>query len=832
MQRVYIIAFATGIWLLQQQAHLPDRSLMLVAGLALGCLILSVACFIVWRQLHRKPLPRSPTRHRHAGISAIASKGLVVVLLMSSGFYWAALVAHWRLSDELPHAWQGRDIELTGIVASLPQASSHSVRFEFDTEQILTPDADVPHHIQLSWYLEGGKNTARTALPPIQAGERWKLTVRLKRPHGQANPHGFDFEGWALERNIRAIGYVRKSADNHRLDAMVNQPRYQIERLRQNIRQHFLSILPDAPYNGVMIALAIGDQHAIPQQQWQLFTRTGTNHLMSISGLHITMVSGLIFSLVYWLWCRSYRLTLWLPARKAAIAAGLLTALLYTLLAGSAIPAQRTLYMLAVLGIALWAGRFTSATLILSWALLAVLVIDPWATLSAGFWLSFGAIAIILLVTTGRTGKIHWLNNWIRIQWGITIGLIPALLLMFQQISLISPVANALAIPLVSLAVVPMTLLATLPALDFMLAPAAHTILGYGMDALQWIDSTPYSTWKQHAPPLWTILAGISGIIWMLLPGGNLLSGFPARWLGMIAIMPMFLVTPPRPATGELWLTVLDVGHGLAVVARTASKTLLYDSGPAFNAMTDSGNRIITPFLQGEGIHYLDGMIVSHADADHSGGALSVLETVPVNWILSSLTDTHPLQQAAAGKIRSHRCQAGASWQWDGIRFDILHPTETDYNNSRQKTNALSCVLKITTAQGSILLPADIEKQSEKQLVRYYGSKLASTVLIAPHHGSKTSSSEAFLQQVNPRFAIFTAGYMDRFGHPAEEVTRRYQALGINQFRSDAHGALLLRFSGHTVTTEAWRESHHRYWYNKPVIGETGNITPLYKGPD
>lgn len=832
MQRVYIIAFATGIGLLQQQAHLPDRPLMLVAGLALGCLILSSICLVVWRQRHRKRLLRPPIRYRHSNISAIASKGLLVALLVSGGFYWAALIAHWRLSDELPSTWQGRDIELTGIVASLPQASNQSVRFELDTEQILTSDAIVPRHIQLSWYAEGSKNTARTAFPPIRAGERWKLTVRLKRPHGHANPHGFDFEGWALERNIRATGYVRKSASNHRLDAMVNQPRYQIERLRQNIRQHFLSVLPDAPYNGVMIALAIGDQHAIPPQQWQLFTRTGTNHLMSISGLHITMVSGLIFSLVYWLWCRSYHLTLRLPARKAAIAAGLLTALMYTLLAGSAIPAQRTLYMLAVVGIALWAGRFTAPTLILSWALLAVLVIDPWAMLSAGFWLSFGAIAIILLVTTGRTGKTPWLNSWIRIQWGITIGLIPALLLMFQQISLISPIANALAIPLVSLAVVPMTLLATLPALDFMLVPA-HTILDYGMHALQWMDSTPYSTWKQHAPPLWTILAGICGIIWMLLPGGSLLSGFPARWLGIIAMMPMFLVTPPRPAMGELWLTVLDVGHGLAVVARTASKTLLYDTGPAFNSATDSGNRIITPFLQGEGINHLDGMIVSHADSDHSGGALSVLETIPADWLLSSLPDTHPVQQAVTGKIPSHRCQADASWQWDGVRFDILHPAETDYNDTRQKTNALSCVLKITTAQGSILLPADIEKQSEKQLVRYYGSKLASTILIAPHHGSKTSSSEVFLQQVNPRLVIFTAGYMDRFGHPAEEVTRRYQALGINLFRSDTHGALLLRFSGHAVTTEAWRESHHRYWYNKPVIDEAvNNTSPLQKDPD
>ena len=817
MQRIYILAFAAGTGILQQQAHLPNRFLMLAVGLILACLILAV-CFLIWYRTRKVLAPQSLLQCRHAGRLSPAARGLLILLFAGTGFYWAALVAHWRLSDELPHAWQGRDITLTGTVASLPQTGNQSVRFEFDVEKILTPDARVPRHIQLSWYPERGKHRFSTALPAIQAGEHWQLTVRLKCPHGNANPHGFDFEAWALERNLRATGYVRQSASNHRLHAMVSQPGYQIERLRQDIRQQFLSILADAPYAGVLVALAIGDQHAIPPQQWQLFTRTGTNHLMSISGLHITMVSGLVFSLVCWLWRRNYHLTLWLPARKAATAAGLITALAYTLLAGSAIPAQRTLYMLAVLSIALWAGRFTSATLILSWALLAVLVIDPWAILSAGFWLSFGAIAIIMLVTTGRTSKMPWLHNWIHIQWALTIGLVPLLLVMFHQISLVSPIANAFAIPLISLAVVPMTLLATLPALEWLLVPA-HTLLEYGMDALQWMDSMPYSTWQQHAPPVWTMLAGIAGIIWMLLPG-RLFSGFP-RWLGIIAVLPLFLVTPPKPDPGELWLTVLDVGHGLAVVARTASKTLLYDTGPAFNPETNSGNRIITPFLQGEGINRLDGMIVSHADADHSGGALSVLETIPADWLLSSLPDDNHILKAVASRIPGHRCRAGASWQWDGVQFDILHPAETDYNHIGHKTNPLSCVLKITTAQHSVLLPADIEKQSEKQLIRYYGDRLAATVLVAPHHGSKTSSSEAFLQHVRPRFAIFTAGYMDRFGHPAAEVTGRYQAQGISQFRSDTHGALLLRFSSQGITTEAWRESHRRYWHNQPIIDAT-----------
>ena len=343
----------------------------------------------------------------------------------------------------------------------------------------------------------------------INAGERWRITARLRRPHGSVNPHGFDFEQWALERNLRATGYVREDGENMRLDEMVDSPAYQVERLRQEIRKRFIQALPDHAYTGVLVALAVGDQRAIPREQWQVFTRTGVNHLMSISGLHVTMVSGLIFALVYWLWRRSHYLTLWLPARKAAVVAGLAAALGYALLAGFAVPAQRTVYMLGVVAIALWLNRFTSATAVLAWALLAVILLDPLAVLSAGFWLSFGAIAVIMLTSAGRIGKMHWLSGWARIQWAITLGLIPLLLAMFQQISLVSPIANAVAIPLVSLVVVPLTLLATFPPLDFMLLPA-HWVLSVCMEAMRWMSDVPQAVWSQHAPPAWAVTTGVA----------------------------------------------------------------------------------------------------------------------------------------------------------------------------------------------------------------------------------------------------------------------------------------------------------------------------------
>lgn len=790
LTRLTILFFVLGAGLLQQQASLPDMRW-------LGLLLPIIATLIFLRQSQ--------------SVTVITTQKILLCLIfLGIGFFWANFFAQSRLADALPQVWEGQDIELIGVVANLPQSSDRNVRFRFDVEQVLTPDAVVPRHISLSWYKSRSNLNLKATLPQVNAGERWQITVRLKRPHSNSNPHGFDYEAWALERNIRASGYVRQSGDNLRLNQMVNQPIYWIERIRQGIQQRFTQILSNQTYAGVLITLATGDQRAIPREQWQVFTRTGTNHLMAISGLHITMVSGMAFVLVFWLWRWSPYLLLRLPARRAAAIAGLIVALGYTLLSGFAIPAQRAFYMLAVVAIALWQGRFTSATTVLTWALLLVVVIDPWAVLSPGFWLSFGAIAIIMLITIGRIGQPHWLISWLRVQWAITLGFVPLLLVLFQQVSLVSPIANAIAIPLISLAVVPLTLLATLPWLDFLL-PLAHTILSGGMQLLQWLSETPQSVWQQHAPPIWTMIVAIIGIIWLLLPGGmglGFFSGFPARWLGIIALLPLFLVLPPRPATGELWLTVLDVGQGLAIVARTEHHTLLFDTGPSFGN-ADSGNRIILPFLRGEGISQLDTLVISHADSDHSGGALSVLNTIPVTKLLSALNSNHPIQQAATNK---RLCHTGQSWQWDGVHFELMHPLAESYDNPKRNTNASSCVLKITTLHGSVLLPADIGKQAERALLTRASDKLPSTVLIAPHHGSNTSSITPFIRQVNPELTIFTVGYRNRFNHPRKEVLDRYQALDIESLRSDQDGAILLRFTDSGLSIETWRDLRRRYW--------------------
>ena len=723
-------------------------------------------------------------------------------LCLGAGFFWAAFFAQLRLADTLPERWEGRDIQVSGVVSSLPVSNERGLRFEFDVERVIVAGAKVPAHIQLSWFDGGFGKPAQHAIPPLHPGERWELTVRLKRPHGNANPYGFDYEAWLLERNIRATGYVRDVVENRRVAQRVYRPAYLIEVVREAASQRLSRVLGDSPYAGVLKALAIGEQSAISPPQWQVFLRTGVNHLMSISGLHVTMVSSLIFALTYWLWRRSQRLTLHLPARKAAVVAGAVAALVYALLSGFGVPTQRTLYMLSVVAIALWLGRMSKSFTVLSLALLAVLLLDPWAVMSPGFWLSFGAVAVILYVSAGRIGRPHWLAEWGKVQWAVTLGLVPALLAMFQQVSIISPVANAVAIPLISLVVTPLTLLGTILPLDFLLL-AAHMFMAWCMTFLTWLSALPAAVWQQHGPPAWTVVVAMCGVLWLLLP-----RGFPARWLGLIWFAPLFLVQPPKPGQGELWLTVLDVGQGLATVVRTQHHALLYDAGPRFGGDADSGSRIIVPYLRGTGVSHLDGMVISHDDIDHSGGAVSVLQSVPVGWTASSLPEGTPM---LLGETNKFRCFAGQTWEWDGVRFAMLHPGWESYTHEF-KDNDRGCVLKITSAFGSILLPADIERLSEHDLLQRTPGLLAANVLIVPHHGSRTSSTEAFIEAVNPATAIFTVGYRNRFGHPKPDVVERYQARGIKTYRSDSSGALDVHFGAGGMSLQSQRELRRRYW--------------------
>ncbi|HEY8119144.1 MAG TPA: DNA internalization-related competence protein ComEC/Rec2 [Methylophilaceae bacterium] len=787
------LLFVGGAWVLQQMPFLPSFYWLL------PCIIPAGFAFY---------------GSRHGHVYLVIQHASLIVLAFATGLFWAAISAQIRLSDALPPEWEGQDIQLVGVVASMPEPQERGERFEFDVEQIITKGAVVPRHISLAQYgqdFSAKFQPQQTVATTFHAGERWQLTVRLKRPYGTANPHGFDFEAWALERNIRATGYIRKDVQNRRIEAFVVRPGYLVEAAREKIRQRMATVLAGKQYASVLQALAIGDDSAIVQDDWQVFLRTGTNHLMSISGLHITMLAGLMFGLVYALWRRSETLTLWLPARKAATLAGLIVATLYALIAGFSVPSQRTLYMLAVFALALWSGRQIAMSRVLACALLIVVILDPWAVLAPGFWLSFGAVAVIAYAVGGRIGRPHWLREAVHTQWAVSLGLVPLLLVLFQQVSVVSPLANALAIPLISLVIVPLTLLGALLPLDWPLQ-LAHMVMTICMQFLQWLASMPLSTWQQQAPPGWTLPVAMLGVLWLLLP-----KGFPMRWLGLVAFMPMFLLEPPRPEPGAMKVTVLDVGQGLAVVVQTATHTLLYDAGPRYSSQSDSGSRIVVPYLRGEGIPQLDGFILSHDDIDHTGGMSSILAQMPIKWLASSL----PENTYNFGTARHMPCYTGQSWLWDGVRFDMLSPDFASYQDADIKDNNRSCVLRVTSRYGNLLLTGDIERVIEEKLLATMPEQLAANVLVAPHHGSKTSSSPDFIDAVKPGITIFTVGYRNRFGHPKPLVVDRYSQAGSQLYRSDQDGALLLDFSSSDgVALRRWRGQEHRYWQDATRLAE------------
>jgi competence protein ComEC len=459
--------------------------------------------------------------------------------------------------------------------------------------------------------------------------------------------------------------------------------------------------------------------------------------------------------------------------------------------------------MLAVFAAALWSGRNVAIGQVLACALFLVAVLDPWAVMAPGFWLSFGAVAVIAYAMDGRLRRPHWLRVAIHTQWAVTLGLLPLLLVLFQQVSLISPVANAIAIPLISFVVVPFTLLGALLPLDWALQ-LAHGIMTACMQLLQWLSALPFSTWQQHAPPAWTLFPALFGVLWMLLP-----RGFPMRWLGLAGLLPMILLEPPRPAFGAMQVAVLDVGQGLAVALRTATHTLLYDTGPRYSSQSDAGSRIVVPYLRGEGIRQLDGLIISHNDTDHSGGLASVLAQMPVDWVASSLADNTPVLATHEHML----CYTGQSWVWNGVRFDMLNPSSSSYEEADIKDNNRSCVLRVSSQFGSLLLTGDIEREAEQELLETLPDKLASDVLIVPHHGSKTSSTPDFIAAVQPEVTIFTVGYRNRFGHPKQAVLERYAQIGSKVYRSDNDGAISLNFaSNKAITITRWRYQARRYW--------------------
>ncbi len=813
-----------------------------------GLVLLAFACGVAWLQACAA-LPPAPWAIALLSMLVLAGAGralcrrrgrrgvallLVGASALCTGFGYAAWRADLRLGDELPREWEGRDLRVVGVIDDLPAVSARGARFAFSVDRVDTPLAVVPSRISLLWPEQlnagdGNDDGDDDGVPELRAGERWSLVVRLTRPHGNVNPGGFDLEAWLLQQGLRATGTVRPVSSNARIDAFAGRVGDHVQRARETLRERIRRALGDLPYAGVVTALAIGDQRAIPQSQWAVFNRTGVTHLVSISGLHVTVFASFAGGLAYALARRSARFTTRCPARKLAAVVGALAAGAYVLLAGAEIPALRTFAMLLVAACGLWCGRPGTAGIVWLWALVAVLLVDPWAPLTPGFWLSYGAVALLLYAGCERVDERPSRSPPARIrtvladgafaQWVVTVGLTPLTLALFGQVSLISPVANAVAIPVVTLGIVPLALAGIVLPFDA-LFQLAHDVLVPLMRLLEALSGWSDAVWQQHAPRPWTIVAGLAGTLWLLAP-----RGVPGRALGVVGLASLLVVRPALLPDGAFRMTVLDVGQGLAVVIETRHSTLVYDTGPRYTETADAGGRIVAPFLRAAGLSRTDGLIVSHQDLDHVGGALSLLQTVPLGWLASSLPADHPVAVHAGAHADVIACIAGQRWTWDGVHFSVLHPTPAEYADPYEKTNNRSCVVRIDSAHGSVLLTGDIEAKVEKSLLRTRQAQLAADVLVVPHHGSRTSSTWPFLRAVAPTMAIFGCGYRNRFGHPRPDILARYSTIGASIRRTDQEGALSLTFAaGQGLVAVGARRERGRYWLDSPAADVVASV--------
>lgn len=724
-------------------------------------------------------------------------------MLAGLGFLCALLHVALTLRAGFPEQATGRDLRVEGIVASIPSKDSARQRFVFVIDRFHTGVGGIsglPRSIRarLDWY---GPS------PTLTPGERWRLTVRLKPPHGLMNPGGFDYETYLLRGRIRATGYVRAGPANALVQTTHHYP---IHRIRQGILLDVSHRLAGVEHAGLVPALSVGVRGGLTQTEWDVFRATGTAHLVAISGLHIGLVAGLVFWVVRRLWMLSARATLLVPATRLAALGAMLAALGYAALAGFSVPTQRALVMSTVVLLGLYLRRAVMPSVSLSWALFGVLLIEPLAVLSVGFWLSFVAVSALLYAMTNRLGLpgsriVRTVLGWGRVQWAASLGLLPLMLFLFQSQPLVAPLANLLAVPWMSFIVVPLTLVgvgvsALSRELSSIVLDLALRVFEPLWAVLEWLAS---QQWEHHVYgqiSWWMVLSAVTGTLILLAP-----RGFPGRWVGCLWLLPaLFPGSQGALVHGAFGLTVLDVGQGLSVVVRTRSHVLVYDAGPRFGASFDAGRSVVVPFLRSQGVGFVDAMVLSHGDSDHSGGAASVLERLSVGELYQGGAQRWPTGTS---------CRAGQGWRWDGVSFEFMHPPP----GSRLVGNDASCVLRVVGPGGSALLPGDIEQPGEDALLREAMARLHCDILVAPHHGSATSSSSGFLAAAQPRFLVFSTGYLNRFGFPHAGVLERARHSGAELYFTPRDGAIRFEVTPHggVAPPRLAREQMRRPWHHR-----------------
>lgn len=836
----------------------------------------------------------------------VRASRILALWLLAAGLGFAITVfwAQQRLAQVLEDGNVDRVSRVTLRVRGLPRLQPDRIRFEADV--LDSHPAGVPRRILVNWPASGWRSpyaAAQPADPPfpvVRAGQVWRMALVLRPVQAAQNIAAFDYEGHVFAAGIRASGTVR-GAPEHLRDDDWHSLSVVADRARHRIRQAMAPHLDGKRYGAVLRALAIGDQDGMDDADWRIFNRTGLTHLVSISGSHITMLAGVAALAARWLWCRlSWRgrlLAEYWPARRAAACAALITAWLYCLLAGWGVPARRTFMMLAVVAGAQALQLRLSGSRVLALAAAVVVALDPWSLLSSGFWLSFAAVAVLLAAgrdvapssvqaavspiargggrsatAVGAAPAASRADRWLRglklaarLQWAITLALAPVLAWVFHEVSLVSPAANAYAIPLIELCVTPLSLMlaavSLTPGLDWAaagLAWLAHGALALMMQPTEWLAALP--TWPVAAGPAWLYLLAAAGAVCALWPddarrefhrpdarAGSHLPLFPGvSWLGRakaalascsrqaavllwrlrrwawLALLPMVLWTPPPPGEGEWNLHALDVGQGSALVIRTARHAVLFDAGARHARDADEGARTVVPALRALGIGRLDALVVSHADLDHAGGVRSVLGAARVGQTFSSFDldrwldrESRLLQAAdpAPRPLAASPCVAGMHWRIDGVSFEFLWPLDVRRERKGVQANAASCVLRVRGRYHSLLLTGDIEARTEAALVRR--GLTPADVVVAAHHGSRTSSSAPFVEAVTAGHVIVQVGRWNRHGHPNDAVLDRWRRSGATIWRTDRQGGINAQSRVTGLSMRSVRESSRRYWHGR-----------------
>lgn len=799
-------------------------------------------------------------------------------LVFCLGLLWAIGYAQLVMQQQLPTQFAHQSVEVVGTIISIPQQRSCGLQFFFEISKITinshhsksTTPRPVTHNLsensvyllsqalrtKIHWSSEKSTDS-NTTLPHLQAGQRWQMSVRLYPLRGFSNPTYYDYHAFSFQQQLQATGYVL----NHSKPQLLST-QYTFESFRQYLFERMQAIFQreNLAFAGILTALALGEQQGISPEQWTVLNKTGVGHLISISGSHVSVLAGLCFVLLLKVIGFFPKLLLHIPAHRWAAIGSMLLTLFYALLAGFSIPTQRACIMVWAVMASWLVPMVFSLSQRLMFALLIVLLFQPLAVLSQGFWLSFFAIALILYAHQGRrilatstaplkvftanqtvvtqtAGKIftfsrqqlyeysilygqyfkkripELVREFNHLQIAITVGMIPLSLLFFGYFSLSGLLANALAIPLVTLIIVPLLLITLLSFSFFEQGFTVCLKLAVFAWQLLWdnvltpLADLQLTTVSTTALTPWTAVIGFIGITLILLPRGILPVSVKLAWL-----LPLFFSTPAALKTGQMEFTLLDVGQGLAVLLRTAQHNLLYDSGDASLCGINMGSVVVNPVLQKQQIQQLDAVILSHDDRDHIGGITGI--NVPIQQLF---TPAHfkTIVKANENEMPRQLCQAGKQWQWDGVQFEFINPLSTPSINQAITDNDQSCVLRVKTAHHTVLLTGDISQQAEQQLLHTAPEKLAADILIVPHHGSRYSSSWEFVQAVHPRYALFSTGYYNRFGFPKAEIVQRYQSLQAIALDTATAGAIHFQLHDKTLRPPTlYRLQNQRYWHN------------------